>query len=87
MPISAVASIIENINIPLDIIFPANTNSDIIITIINSEIISNMPIHQAAEKLSESNMSISQINLILSHIQPDKASLILSKINIKHYNL
>jgi hypothetical protein len=87
LPISAVASIIENINIPLDIIFPVNTNRYIIINLIKSEIISNMPIHKAAVILSESNMSISQINLILSHIQPDKASLILSKINIKHYNL
>jgi hypothetical protein len=46
-----------------------------------------MPIHKAAVILSESNMSISQINLILSHIQSDKASLILSKINIKNNNL
>lgn len=82
IPLSAISSIIGNMNIPIDIIFPATTNRYVILNLIKSEILSdiNMPAHKAAIILSDQNIPRYQVELILSNMPFDKSSLISLKM-------
>jgi len=82
MPLTAIASIIGNMSIPLDIIFPISTNRYKILNKIKSDILSdeNIPVHKAALILSDSNIPRYQVDIILSNMSINKSSLILLKI-------
>ena len=82
IPLSAFASIIANMTIPLDIIFPSSTNRYVILNLIKSDILSNknIPAHKAAIILSDLNIPRYQVEIILSHMSIDKSSLISLKM-------
>jgi hypothetical protein len=80
MSIPVTALIIANINIPHVIVYPKYITRSSILYLIKSELISNMSIENAAVILSDSNMPIRQVEIILSNMSKEKSSLILSKM-------
>jgi len=83
MPISTIALIIENMNIPQIIIFPNESNKSTMLYLLKATILSspNMPIDKAALILSNSNISPCQADLILSNMTKETSTLILSKMS------
>jgi hypothetical protein len=83
MPISTIALIIANMNIPQLIVFPIESNNSTMLYLLKAAILSDtkMPTEKSALILSDSNMPSCQAELILSSMLKETSLLILSKMS------